>query len=52
MSATGYMEMDGVTATAKIGRVVLAGGTIEKQSENNQSTTGTYSKLLLGDKFG
>ena len=52
VSATGYMEMDGVTCTSKIGKVVLAGGIIEKSSDNNFSSAGVHSKVLLGDKFG
>ena len=52
VSATGYMDLNGVTATAKMNQVVLAGGIIEKTNENNFSSAGIQSKLLLGDKFG
>ena len=46
VSATGFMDIDGVTATAKMNQIVAAGG--------NTVETDLYvhSKMLLGDNYG
>jgi hypothetical protein len=46
VNATGYMDLDGVTAIGRMNQVCCSGGTIEKQSATVQQ------KLVLGDKFG
>ena len=46
VSATGFMDIDGVTATAKMNQIVVAGG---NTAETDPSV---HSKMLLGDNFG
>ena len=46
------MDLDGVTCTAKMNKVILGGGLIEKNSENNFNSVGIHSKIFLGDKYG
>jgi len=49
VNATGFENIDGVTAIGCMSNVVLAGGVIEKSSGENHSV---QTKLVLGDKFG
>ena len=52
VTATGYMDLDGVTATGKIDQVILSGGLIEKSSSYTGIHGQVQSKLILGDKYG
>jgi len=52
VNASGYMDLDGVTAISKMRQIVLAGGNIEKAQAADSNLAGVQTKLLLGDKFG
>jgi|TARA_B110000285_G_C15127831_1_gene621446 hypothetical protein len=53
VSATGFMDLNGVTAIGKMSQTVLAGGVSEKVPQGTDfSGASLQSKLILGDKFG
>jgi hypothetical protein len=52
VTATGFMDINGVTAIAKMNQVCLAGGNVEKFDSNNFGSEGIFNKVILGDKFG
>jgi hypothetical protein len=50
--ATGSMDINGITTTHTIQTVLKSGGLSEKPSEAPGGRNSTYSRLILGDKFG
>ena len=46
------MDINRVTAIAKMNQVCLAGGNVEKFDSNNFGSEGIFNKVILGDKFG
>ena len=52
VTATGFMDINGVTAIAKMNQVCIAGGNVEKFDSNNFGSEGIFNKVILGDKFG
>lgn len=55
VQATGYMNINGVTAIGKMSQVALAGGLVEKSPKNGGPSNyngGVQQKMIVGDKFG
>ena len=53
VSATGFMDLNGVTAIGKMSQTILAGGVSERVPQGSDfSGASIQSKLILGDKFG
>lgn len=50
--ATGFMDLNGVTAIGKMNQTVLGGGVVDKPQALESTSHTIQSKLILGDKFG